>query len=239
MNFKTILFALAAVLTLAACQQQGSSRSEDLKTESDSASYAIGVLVGNQNKQQLKSTPDSGQNFNLDLLAIAFEKQLKGEETKMTSEQANTFIQGYFKKLSAKEGSKNKEEGEAYLTKNKEKEGVKTTASGLQYEIIKEGTGPKPKADDQVKVDYTGTTIDGKVFDSSVQRGKPATFGVGQVIPGWTEALQLMPVGSKWKIYIPSNLAYGERGAGKDIGPNSTLIFEVELLDIVKDQKKK
>ena len=157
----------------------------------------------------------------------------------MTIEESRKFIQGYFQKLAKIQGDKNKTEGEEFLAKNKEKEGVKTTDSGLQYEIIKEGTGPKPKETDKVKVDYTGTLIDGTVFDSSVQRGQPATFGVNQVIPGWTEALEMMPVGSKWKIYIPSDLGYGERGAGKDIGPNSTLIFEVELLDIVTDQAKK
>lgn len=238
MKFKSILFVLAAVLTLAACQPQGSStRSEDLKTSADSASYAIGILVGNQNKQQLESTA-AAKDFNTDLLVTAFEKTLKGEETKMTSDEARTFIQGYFQKMSELEGEKNKKEGEEFLAKNKEKEGVKVTDSGLQYEIIKEGTGPKPKATDKVKVDYTGTLLDGTVFDSSVKRGQPATFGVNQVIPGWTEALQMMPVGSKWKIYIPGDLAYGARGAGKDIGPNSTLIFEVELLDIVKDDAK-
>ena len=236
MKFKSILFVLAAVLTLAACQPQGSTRSEKLETSADSASYAIGVLVGDQNKQQLESTGSSA-DFNLDLLVTAFEKQLKGEETTMTTDDARTFIQGYFKKMADVKGEKNKKEGEEFLAKNKEREGVKVTDSGLQYEIIKEGTGPKPTADQKVKVDYTGTLINGTVFDSSVERGEPATFGVGQVIPGWTEALQLMPVGSKWKIYIPGDLAYGARGAGKDIGPNETLIFEVELLDIVKDTK--
>ena len=112
------------------------------------------------------------------------------------------------------------------------REGVTTTASGLQYEIIKAATGPKPSKEDSVKVHYHGTLIDGTVFDSSVERGEPAEFGVGQVIAGWTEALQLMPTGSKWKLFIPAKLAYGERGAGEDIGPNSTLIFEVELLEV-------
>ena len=168
----------------------------------------------------------------------AFEKTLKGEETKMTSDEARTFVQGYFQKIAKAEGEKNKKEGEKFLADNKTKDGIKVTDSGLQYEVLKEGTGPKPKATDKVKVDYTGKLLDGTVFDSSVERGKPATFGVNQVIPGWTEALQMMPVGSKWRIFIPSDLAYGPRGAGKDIGPNSTLIFDVELLGIVTDDAK-
>jgi FKBP-type peptidyl-prolyl cis-trans isomerase len=232
MNFKSILFAIAAMLTLAACQPQGSSQSEKLETGADSASYAIGVLVGDQNKQQLESS--GAEDFNMDILVSAFEKQLKGEETQMTIEDAQTFIQGYFQKVAEAQGEKKTKEGEEFLAKNKEKAGIVELESGLQYEVIKEGTGPKPTAEQTVKVHYTGTLIDGKVFDSSVERGEPATFGVGQVIPGWTEALQLMPVGSKWKVYIPGELAYGPRGAGADIGPNETLIFEVELLEIVE-----
>ena len=130
------------------------------------------------------------------------------------------------------EGGINKEAGQKFLADNGKRAGVTTTASGLQYEVIKAGTGNKPAATDQVKVHYHGTTIDGSVFDSSVDRGEPVTFGLGQVIKGWTEALQLMPVGSKWKIYIPSELGYGEQAAGPKIKPNSTLIFEVELLSI-------
>ncbi|WP_299577918.1 FKBP-type peptidyl-prolyl cis-trans isomerase [uncultured Sunxiuqinia sp.] len=231
MRFKSILFLLAAVVVLAACQPQG-SRNENLATSADSASYAIGVLVGDQNKQQLESTGSA--DFNTEILVTAFEKQLKGEETKMTIEEARTFIQSYFQKMAEAEGVANEKEGAEFLAANKEKEGVTVTESGLQYEVIEAGNGPKPTAEQQVKVHYTGTLIDGTVFDSSVERGEPATFGVGQVIPGWTEALQLMPVGSKWKVYIPGNLAYGPRGAGADIGPNATLIFEVELLEIVK-----
>ncbi len=132
------------------------------------------------------------------------------------------------------EAGKAAETGKKFLDENSKKSGVKTTASGLQYEILKEGKGPKPAATDTVVVHYHGTTVEGKVFDSSVNRGKPATFPVNQVIPGWTEALQLMPVGSKWKLVIPSALGYGERGAGADIKPNSVLVFEVELLEIKK-----
>jgi FKBP-type peptidyl-prolyl cis-trans isomerase len=153
----------------------------------------------------------------------------------MTTEEADQVIRRFFEAAGEKEGQLNLETGNAFLEENKSREGVNTTASGLQYEVISEGDGPKPSADDRVRVHYHGTLIDGTVFDSSVERGEPAVFGVGQVIPGWTEALQLMPVGSKWKIYVPSNLAYGERGAGADIGPNTTLIFEVELLEIVEE----
>jgi FKBP-type peptidyl-prolyl cis-trans isomerase FklB len=137
---------------------------------------------------------------------------------------------------------KNKTEGEAFLAANKDKEGVVTLPSGLQYKILTTGTGPKPTASDSVKCNYRGTLINGTEFDSSYKKGQPVTFGVGQVIKGWTEALQLMPVGSKWQLFIPSSLAYGERGAGAEIGPNSTLIFEVELISIeekAKDAKSK
>jgi len=138
----------------------------------------------------------------------------------------------YFAELQAKQHAGAKEEGEAFLTANKEKEGVVTLPSGLQYQVITEGTGEKPSVNSNVTTHYHGTTIDGKVFDSSVQRGQPASFPVSGVIKGWTEALQLMPVGSKWRLFIPSELAYGERGAGDAIGPHSALIFEVELLSI-------
>ena len=156
------------------------------------------------------------------------------EEAALTEEQANELVRKFFESAGEREAQKALEEGNAFLEKNKAREGVTTTASGLQYEVITAGTGAMPVATDQVRVHYHGTLIDGKVFDSSVDRGEPVVFGVNQVIPGWTEALQLMPVGSKWKIYLPSAIAYGERGAGGDIGPNSVLIFEVELLEIVK-----
>jgi FKBP-type peptidyl-prolyl cis-trans isomerase len=159
------------------------------------------------------------------------------EEGLMTVEEADQVIRRYFEAEGEREGQENLENGNAFLEKNKAREGVVTTPSGLQYEILTEGEGPKPTAEDQVRAHYHGTLIDGTVFDSSVDRGEPAVFALNQVIPGWTEALQLMPVGSKWKIYLPSDLAYGERGGGPTIGPNSTLIFEVELLEIVKDDE--
>ncbi|MEL7589131.1 MAG: FKBP-type peptidyl-prolyl cis-trans isomerase [Prolixibacteraceae bacterium] len=233
MNLKSVIIVLAASVVLAACQKNNSSKTVELTNENDSASYALGVLIGQNNKQNLDASPGT-KDLNVDILMNAFEKQMKGEESQMDATQANTLIQGFFEKVSAKEATKNAEEGEAFLEQNKTKEGVTTTASGLQYEILKEGTGPKPTAQQNVKCHYHGTLIDGKVFDSSVDRGEPATFNVSGVIPGWTEALQLMPVGSKWKLYIPGELAYGERGAGRDIGPNTMLIFEVELLEIVE-----
>lgn len=235
MNFKPVVFALAASAIFASCQPNGSS-SVNLTNEADSASYALGVLIGQSNKQNLEASPGAS-DLNKDILLNAFSKELKGEKGEIDATQARTLIQKYFAKISKKEAAKNKTEGEAFLAKNKEKKGVITTASGLQYEILKKGNGPKPEADQTVKCDYTGTLLNGTVFDSSVKRGKPATFKVNQVIPGWTEALKMMPVGSKWKLYIPSELAYGPRGAGRDIGPNETLIFEVELLGIEKDKK--
>lgn len=216
------------------CQQSGSVKNVKLETEADSAGYAIGILVGTNNKQQVENAP-GGADINLDAMVAAFSAASKGEEGAMTTEEADQIIRRFFEAAGEKEGQLNLEAGNAFLEENKSREGVNTTASGMQYEVITEGTGPKPSAEDRVRVHYHGTLIDGTVFDSSVDRGEPAVFGVGQVIPGWTEALQLMPVGSKWKIYLPSDLAYGERGAGADIGPNTTLIFEVELLEIVEE----
>lgn len=230
------LLAIALVVATSACQPGGSAKKVKLETPVDSASYAIGILVGSNNKQQLANAP-GGSDMNLEVMASAFRVASLEEEDNepvMTEEEANEIIRVFFENAGKKAGQANLEEGNAFLEKNKAREGVTTTESGLQYEIITEGTGPKPTAEDQVRVHYHGTLIDGTVFDSSVDRGEPAVFGVGQVIPGWTEALQLMPVGSKWKVFIPSSIGYGERGAGAKIGPNATLIFEVELLEIVK-----
>lgn len=193
----------------------------------DKISYALGLSIGN--------------NFlSTGIKKVDFESFLKGMQdvinntpVAMSYEEAQQVMNDYFTKLQGEKLEINLKAGEEFLAINKKRPGVVTLPSGLQYEIIKEGNGPKPKATDQVECHYHGTLIDGTVFDSSVERGQPATFGVNQVIPGWVEALQLMPVGSKWKLFIPSNLAYGERGAGQSIEPNSTLIFEVEILDIV------
>lgn len=203
-----------------------------LKSDVDSTSYALGVLIAQNNKQSLESVP-GGDKINIDLLTEAFRQVLKGDSTLVTPVEANEMVSNFFQKMGEKVAQENLEAGNAFLEKNKAREGVTTTASGLQYEVITEGTGPKPVAEDMVRVHYHGTLIDGKVFDSSVDRGEPAEFPVGGVIQGWVEALQLMPVGSKWKIYLPASLAYGERGAGGDIQPNSALVFEVELLEIL------
>jgi FKBP-type peptidyl-prolyl cis-trans isomerase len=235
MKLRTFFYATALVLTvgIAGCQNSAKKGEVKLTSKNDSVSYALGVLIGENNKQQMKSAPGVDQ-LNKEIMITAFEKAFMGDSVQIKPEKANAAIQSFFAQVSKVEGDKNLKAGEEFLAANKSKSGVVTLPSGLQYEIIKVGTGPKPKAEDQVKCNYEGTTIDGKVFDSSIKRGEPATFPVNRVIPGWTEALQLMPVGSKWKLFIPAALAYGERGAGQDIKPNSTLIFEVELLEIVK-----
>jgi FKBP-type peptidyl-prolyl cis-trans isomerase len=235
MKLRTLFYATALVLTVgvAGCQNSGKKGEVKLVSKNDSVSYALGVLIGENNKQQMKSAPGVDQ-LNKEIMISAFEKAFMGDSVQIKPEKANAAIQAFFADVSKGEGEKNLKAGEEFLASNKAKSGVVTLPSGLQYEIIKAGSGPKPKPEDQVKCHYHGTTIDGKVFDSSVDRGEPAVFPVNRVIPGWTEALQLMPVGSKWKLYIPSALAYGEQGAGQDIKPNSTLIFEVELLEIVK-----
>jgi FKBP-type peptidyl-prolyl cis-trans isomerase len=214
------------------CRQNGSSRVE-LNTIADSAGYAIGILVGTNNKQQIENAPGGG-NINLEAMAEAFRVAALDQDGKMTVEEADIVIRRYFESEGEREGQTNLEEGNAFLEMNKRREEVQTTPTGLQYEVLEEGSGPKPSPTDQVRVHYHGTLIDGTVFDSSVERGEPAVFYANQVIAGWTEALQLMSEGSKWRIYLPSDLAYGERGAGGDIGPNTVLIFEVELLEIVE-----
>jgi FKBP-type peptidyl-prolyl cis-trans isomerase FklB len=150
----------------------------------------------------------------------------------MTAEQAGMYLSSYFQNLQGKKAAKNLKEGQDFLAANKSKEGVKTTASGLQYKVLKEGTGASPAATDTIVAHYTGKTLAGKVFDTSLDDGRPLVYPANQLIPGWTEALQMMKVGSKWELYVPAELAYQERGAGQDIGPNSTLIFEMELLGI-------
>ncbi|HAH22944.1 MAG TPA: peptidylprolyl isomerase [Prolixibacteraceae bacterium] len=235
MRLRSFIYASALVLTVGAagCQNSSSKGDTKLASRNDSVSYSLGVLIGENNKQQMKGAPGVEQLDKAVLLA-AFQKAFLGDSVQIKPVKANGIIQKFFAEVSKVEGEKNLKIGQEFLAENGKKPGVVTLPSGLQYEIMKAGTGPKPTAADQVKCHYHGTTIEGKVFDSSVNRGEPATFPVGQVIPGWTEALQLMPVGSKWKLFIPANLAYGEKGAGADIKPNSTLIFEVELLEIVK-----
>jgi len=199
-----------------------------LKSSEDSLSYAIGLSVAGFYKEQ------GVQNVNANIVAKAITDVLKTGKPLMNDQQANSCIISFVQKAKAEKAEPNKKAGEAFLAENKTKPGVITLPSGLQYIVLKEGTGPKPAAADKVKCHYEGTLIDGTVFDSSIKRGEPIEFAVTGVIPGWTEALQLMPVGSKWKLFIPSNLGYGDQGAGASIKPGSTLIFEVELLDIVK-----
>ncbi len=191
----------------------------------DSASYSLGILVAQNFKMQ-------NIDINVDLLQKACSEVLNGTSTLISDIQANQVLQKYLQKEQSKQFEPNRIAGEKFLAENKKKEGVITLPSGLQYSIIKKGDGPIPKASDKVKTHYHGTLIDGTVFDSSVQRGEPISFPVTGVIPGWVEALQLMPVGSKWKLFIPYELAYGTRGSGGAIKPYSTLVFEVELLGI-------
>lgn len=201
----------------------------------DRISYALGLSMGN-NFRASGITEINVQDFADGVAAVFY-----GSTPKMSYDEAKAEIQAYFTEMEKKQraaaeelGKANAAAGEAFLAENGKRIEVKTTPSGLQYEVLTEGDGPRPEANDQVEVHYTGKLIDGTVFDSSVDRGMPATFGVTQVIPGWVEALQLMKSGSKWRLFIPSNLAYGPNGApGSPIGPNATLIFDVELLKVI------
>lgn len=202
-----------------------------LKDEKDKISYGYGMEIGKNLKRQ-------GIEINPDLLAQGLKATLSGDKTLLTEDEVRQTMMAFQQKMQAsraektkKEGEENKTKGEAFLAENKKKEGVQTTASGLQYKVITKGTGPMPKADDTVKTHYRGTLIDGTEFDSSYKRGEPATFGVTQVIKGWTEALLMMPVGSKWQLFIPGDLAYGP-GGRPGIPANATLLFDIELISI-------
>jgi FKBP-type peptidyl-prolyl cis-trans isomerase FklB len=199
-----------------------------LNNQTDSLSYSIGIMVASFYKQQ------GITNINDTLVNRAIKDKMKGDSTLLTEQQCNQVLMGFIEKAKAEKASAAKKQGEAFLAENKTKPGVVTTASGLQYLILKEGTGPKPTSKDKVKCDYEGKLIDGTVFDSSVKQGKPIEFAVNGVIPGWTEALQIMNTGSKYRLFIPSNLAYGDQQMGSDIKPGSTLIFDVDLIEIVK-----
>ncbi|WP_308993832.1 FKBP-type peptidyl-prolyl cis-trans isomerase [Mariniflexile litorale] len=218
---------------LSSCGGQGVSK-RALKTEIDSVSYAIGMDVA-------KNVKTSISEIDNELFIQGYMNVLDSTNILIKEENAQQVLTAYFQKKQAENMKKQQEEaekekgvGEKFLEENKAKEGVKVTESGLQYKVLKEGEGAKPTAESKVKVHYHGTLIDGTVFDSSVDRGEPTEFGVGQVIPGWTEGLQLMSVGSKYKFFIPQSLGYGARQAGEKIKPYSALIFEVELLEIVE-----
>jgi FKBP-type peptidyl-prolyl cis-trans isomerase FklB len=197
-----------------------------LKNENDSISYSIGVSIGQSLKGQ------GLDSIKLDVLSTALKSAYGTDSLLIGKEQANQFLSSYFQNLQMKKAEAGKKVGQQFLAENKTKPGVITLPSGLQYQVVKEGAGAKPKATDKVKAHYRGTLLSGKVFDSSYERNEPLGIGVSEVIPGWTEALQLMSVGSKWKLFIPSDLAYGERGAGQDIPPHSALIFDIELISI-------
>ena len=239
---KTIL-CIAVVISITGCQntkqQSDTAKSDTAKpeTEKEKISYAIGINMA-------QSLNDIKDEIDLPMLQKGMTDNFQEKELLVSTEEARSLLQAFTEKLRvqeqekfAKSVQKNLEEGQAFLEKNKTKEGVITTESGLQYKILKEGNGKSPKASDRVKVNYEGTKLDGTVFDSSYKRGEPVTFQVNQVIKGWTEGLQLMKEGGKYKLFIPADLAYGERGAGGgEIGPNEVLIFDVELLEVLPTQ---
>jgi len=237
MKIKGLIVLTGVIALMLGSCGKSSLKSANLKSKEDSLSYAFGII----NYNILKT-----DSLILDPMIIA-KAMMDGKEGKpmMADDIARSYLMVFFNQREAVKATKKAEvdkvkykdyieQNEAYLAKNKTKAGVTTTASGLQYEVIKMGTGPKPTAQNTVKVHYAGTLIDGTEFDSSIKRNEPATFPVTGVIPGWTEALQLMPVGSKFKLYLPASIAYGASGAGEVIKPYSTLIFEVELLEIIK-----
>ena len=237
---KQIVGAVLAVLLVAAgCtagEKSGESKKVELTSVKDKVSYGIGMSMGRDfANQKIEVDPV--------ILAQGIKDILAGGPTLMTDEEAQTTLMNFQQEMMAKQeaevqamGEKNQAAGAAFLAENGTKEGVVTLPSGLQYKVLNEGTGKSPAKEDTVTVNYRGTLIDGTEFDSSYKRGEPATFPVGGVIPGWTEALQLMKEGAKWQLFIPADLAYGERGAGPVIEPNSTLLFEVELISIQNDK---
>jgi len=220
-------FIIIVSASLLALPLFGQEKSPQLKDQKDKVSYSIGMNIGlNLSRQKVDINPD--------LVAAGIKDALAGKP-QLTQEQVKEVMAQFEKDMETKQkaaGEKNKADGTKFLEENKKKEGVKTTASGLQYKALKEGTGPQPRATDMVTVNYRGTLIDGTEFDSSYKRGQPATFPLNGVIKGWTEGLQLMKPGSKYQFFVPSNLAYGERSVGPEIAANATLIFEVELLEV-------
>jgi FKBP-type peptidyl-prolyl cis-trans isomerase FklB len=227
---KTLFGALVAIALMASAGY--SADAPALKTQKERTGYAIGADIGNMLSRQ-------PVDIDVDSFLKGASDVLNKKKLLLTDQELRDILTGLQKDMMAKQeermktmGEKNKKDGAAFLAENKKKEGVKTLPSGLQYKVIKEGTGKVPKATDTVTTNYRGTLIDGTEFDSSYKRGQPATFPVNGVIKGWTEALQLMKTGSKWQLFVPSDLAYGDKGAGPQIGPNAVLIFEVELLSV-------
>jgi len=219
----TVILGLLFLVSLANAQEK-----PVLKNPKEKVSYIIGMDIGNNlKKQAIDADPNS--------LLRGIQDALSGAKPLLSQEEIQETMVAFQKEMAEKQ----KQKGEAFLSENKKKEGVKTLPSGLQYKVIKAGTGKKPKSNDTVTVNYRGTLIDGTEFDSSFRRGQPATFQVSGVIPGWTEAMQLMAEGAKWQLFVPPNLAYGERGAGGLIGPNATLIFEVELISVQENKQDK
>jgi FKBP-type peptidyl-prolyl cis-trans isomerase FklB len=234
MKFRFI--AVIGIILLAS--QVGAQEKPVLKNEKEKVSYIIGVNIGTNFKNQ-------AVDVDPDILAQGLKDGISGAKPLLTPQEVQEVMGSFEKEMMAKQeerkktiGAKNQKEGEEFLAENKKKEGIQTLPSGMQYKVIKAGSGKKPTLTDTVTTHYRGTLIDGKEFDSSYRRGKPATFPVNGVIRGWTEALQLMEEGAKWQLFIPSSLAYGERGAGQMIGPHATLIFEVELISIQEKKEK-
>ena len=228
MSRKLLAFLAVGFLAANVCAEEAPA----LKTQKEKVSYSVGVDVA-------KSFAKMGMDLDLEVFIKGFKDGFSGKKPLMTDDEMHATMTAFQNDLNNKQSQgkqtaaeENKKAGEAFLAENKKKEGVVALPSGLQYKILKAGNGKKPTAADTVECHYRGTLIDGTEFDSSYRRGQPASFPVNGVIPGWTEALKLMPVGSKWQLFVPSQLAYGEHGAGADIGPNATLIFEVELLGI-------
>lgn len=244
----TCLLAASLSLALIACKpldkdtgkpldgegKEAASALAAMKTDKEKVSYVIGTQIG-------ESLKPAGDEIDLDVLVRTMKQTIDGKAPKLDEAEAMQVMQAFGERMQAKQladmekaKQENAAEGEKFLAGNGKKPGVTTTESGLQYEVITEGTGAKPKADDTVRVHYKGTLLDGETFDSSYDRNEPVQFALQQVVPGWQEGLQLMPVGSKYKFWIPGKLGYGEQGTpGGPIGPNATLVFEVELLDIV------
>jgi FKBP-type peptidyl-prolyl cis-trans isomerase len=224
-NLKNAGIFLLILFVIQACNT-GSFKSQKVASKTDSVSYMLGLSIGHSFKAE--AIP----GIKPALIAKGIEEALRGDST-VSENEINMFLSTYFRQIQQEKADKNLKEGEAFLEANKSKEGVKVTASGLQYKVIQEGTGASPKGSDMVKCNYRGKLINGETFDSSYDRGEPAQFPLNGVIKGWTEGLQLMKEGGKYELYVPSQLGYGERGAGKKIAPNSVLVFEIELLQVI------